>query len=449
MRTLRAQASLAVLPIACALFIVAVYFPDLGRGFVKDDFTWIRAARAAIAHPVTLIRQPDAGFYRPVVTIAFAFDYVMHGWTPRGYGWTNLALVLSCAAALAVLAMTLGVSARAALVAAVLWTINPHGINMAILWLSGRTATLLTLFSLLAAVAFLRRWYLLAAALIALALGSKEEAVVLPFILLAWTWIRGEGEWRSWRAIAALLVPLAVYCSLRALTPAMTPATAPAFYRFTLDPRLVTANLGQYLDRSATLAAAALVCALLVYRRRPRLSPSDRPLVAMLVAWWAGMFAITIWLPVRSSLYAVCPSIAAAILSAMLIDRMREASASRLPLEPVLALLVVASIPIYQMRDDLRAEGARVSQRTLHEIAHDLPALPASGVIVLHEDPAAPVFAEAFGDLPAEALRTRFDREWDARIVSDPQPVRSSSAPSDVIAEYWIRNGTIERAARR
>ena len=31
---------------------------------------------------------------------------------------------------------------------------------------------------------------------------------------------------------------------------------------------------------------------------------------------------------------------------------------------PVLAALVLASIPIYQMRDDLRAEGARVSQRT-------------------------------------------------------------------------------------
>ena len=448
MRTLRSPASLAVLPIACALFIVAVYFPDLGRGFVKDDFTWIRAARAAFAHPVTLIRQPDAGFYRPVVTIAFAFDYAVHGWVPRGYGWTNLALALSGAVAVAVLAITLGVSRRAALLAAMLWLMNPHGINMAILWLSGRTATLLTVFSVLAAVAYRRRRYLLAAALIALALGSKEEAVMLPFILLAWTWIPGHAERRSWKAIAAALVPLAIYLSLRMSTPAMTPATAPDFYRFTFDPRLVVANLFQYLDRSATLVAAAIVCALLVYRRRPRLAHADRPVVAMLAIWWVGMFAITIWLPVRSSLYAVCPSIATAIVGALLIERLREQSGSRFPPEPVLAALVVVAIPIYQMRDDLRAEGARVSQRTLHEIAHDLPSLPQSGVIVLHEDPAAPVFREAFGDLATEALRTRFDRDWDARIVADQRPARGSAAEDGAIAEYWIRDGTITRLAQ-
>jgi hypothetical protein len=55
------------------------------------------------------------------------------------------------------------------------------------------------------------------------------------------------------------------------------------------------------------------------------------------------------------------------------------------------------------------------------------------------------VFREAFGDLAAEALRTRFDREWDARIVADPQPARSSAAGNSVIAEYWIRNGAIAR----
>jgi hypothetical protein len=46
----------------------------VGRAFIEDDFTWIRTARTAIAHPVMLIRQPDAGCYRPAVTIAFAYD---------------------------------------------------------------------------------------------------------------------------------------------------------------------------------------------------------------------------------------------------------------------------------------------------------------------------------------------------------------------------------------
>lgn len=265
---MRSLASVVVLPIACALFLVAVYFPDAGRGFIKDDFTWIRTARSAIAHPRTLIRQPEAGFYRPVVTLAFAFDYAVHGWKPRGYGWTNLGLCIACALALGALALALGLPRRAALLAAVLWTINPHGINMALLWLSGRTATLLTLFSLLTAVAFLRRRYGAAALLLALALLSKEEAVLLPFILLAWGWIRDRGVRPPWTAIVALFAPLAVYLYVRALTPAMTPATAPSFYRFTFDPLLVLRNAGEYLDRSATLATAGLVCAMIAYRAR-------------------------------------------------------------------------------------------------------------------------------------------------------------------------------------
>ena len=72
--------------------------------------------------------------------------------------------------------------------------------------------------------------------------------------------------------------------------------------------------------------------------------------------------------------------------------------------------------------------------------------LPRAGTIVLHDDPAAPVFREAFGDLATEALRTRFDREWDVRIVADPQ---AASAGGGVIAEYWIRSGAIARTAGR
>ena len=435
------------LAMAWIVFVAAVYFPDVGRGFIKDDFTWIRAAHTATTDPVTLIRQRDAGFFRPVVTLAFAFDYAAHGWKPRGYGWTNLALYVLCAAAVAALTLAFGLPRRAAALSAFLWAVNPHGVNMAISWLSGRTATLLTLFSLLAAVAFVRKKYGMAAILIAAALLSKEEAVALPFILLAWAWIDGRGARPSSSAIAAACVPLALYLFLRSLTPAMTPATAPSFYRFTADPRFVIRNLGEYLDRSATLTAAAVLLALAVYRSRPAAGAADRAVLAKMAVWWAGMFAITIWLPVRSSLYAVCPSVAAAIAGAVVIERLRAASPRpRLGLEPVIAALVVIAIPFYQMRDDLRPEAARLSERTLSEIEHDLPSLPETGLVVLHEDPAAPVFREAFGDLASEALRTRFGRDWDARIVAQPAALRGG-AGGGIIAEYWIRHGTIARSS--
>src|SRR5258707_599382 len=188
--------------IAWIVFVAAVFCPDVGRGFIKDDFTWIRTAQAATTNPVTLIRQPDAGFYRPVVTLTFAFDYAVHGWKARGYGWTNLALYVLCVAAVAVLALAIELPLPVAALSAFLWAVNPHGVNMAILWLSGRTALLLALFSLLAAAAFVRRWYGAAAVLVACALLSKEEAVALPFILLAWVWVKS-GSRPPWRAIVA------------------------------------------------------------------------------------------------------------------------------------------------------------------------------------------------------------------------------------------------------
>ena len=121
------------------MLIAAVYLPDIGRGFVKDDFSWIRAARAVIEKPSDLVIPQQAGFYRPLVTASFALDHLVHGWQPRGYGWTNLALYAACAVAIACLGMTLGLSRWAAVVAAFMWAINPHGINMALVWLSGRT----------------------------------------------------------------------------------------------------------------------------------------------------------------------------------------------------------------------------------------------------------------------------------------------------------------------
>jgi hypothetical protein len=94
--------------IAWIVFVAAVYFPDVERGFIKDDFTWIRAAQAATAAPVTVIRQRDAGFYRPLVTRSFALDAAAHGWQPRRYGWTNLSLYVLSTAAVALLTLALG-----------------------------------------------------------------------------------------------------------------------------------------------------------------------------------------------------------------------------------------------------------------------------------------------------------------------------------------------------
>jgi hypothetical protein len=56
------------------LFAVAVYVPDVGRGFIKDDFGWVEAGRATLEAPSVALLSPQPGFYRPLVTLSFAVD---------------------------------------------------------------------------------------------------------------------------------------------------------------------------------------------------------------------------------------------------------------------------------------------------------------------------------------------------------------------------------------
>src|SRR5947199_9501692 len=78
------------------LFVTAVYLPDVGRGFVKDDFGWVETGRAALDSPSQALLPKTPGFYRPAVTLTFAADYLLHDGRPPGYGFTNLALDLLC-----------------------------------------------------------------------------------------------------------------------------------------------------------------------------------------------------------------------------------------------------------------------------------------------------------------------------------------------------------------
>ena len=177
-----------------AAWLLAAYAPGIGTGFIKDDFGWIQQSSvSSLSEAVSLFSQ-NTGFYRPVVAMSFALDRAVFGLAPLGYGWTNGLLVLLVGIAIARLGRALGLTPTAGTVAAGLWMLNPHGINMALLWTSGRTALLLTLFAVLAATALVRHRYLQLAACVLLAMLSKEEAVVLPVILLAWSALLAKGD---------------------------------------------------------------------------------------------------------------------------------------------------------------------------------------------------------------------------------------------------------------
>ncbi len=139
---------------------------------------------------------------------------------------------------------------------------------------------LVTLFALLAARAFVLGRGVRAAAWALLAMLSKEEAVLLPFVLLLWGGLTASAD-RGLRGarvrLGAVLrlawpifVGLAIYLVARTAAGGMTPVSAPAAYQFALDPASLGRNVLEYLDRAATLSTAAVLVMSLVARAVPR-----------------------------------------------------------------------------------------------------------------------------------------------------------------------------------
>jgi hypothetical protein len=111
----------------------------------------------------------------------------MCGTWPLCYGITNFSLLIGCAIGVGLLGRALALPAWGAVLASSIWMFNWHGINMAVLWISGRTALLLVLFATFGAAAFVKQRWLTSAFLIFAAMLSKEEAVLLPPILIGWS----------------------------------------------------------------------------------------------------------------------------------------------------------------------------------------------------------------------------------------------------------------------
>jgi hypothetical protein len=435
-----------------AVFVACVYVPAVGRGFVKDDFRWLGDARSALEDPVHAVLPRAPNFYRPLVTASFAANYTLFGLNARAYGLTNVALYLACIAAIWLLLRDVGVGGPAASIGALTWALNPHGINMAVVWISGRTSLMLTVFGVLSTVCFLRRWRLTGALLLLAALLSKEEATVLPFVILVWVPIArrerrvskagtGGGDWAL--DVLGVLVPLVVYFALRAQTPALTPSTAPWFYRFTADPRALAINALSYLDRGATFFVVMAAIGVAIYGRTGLRGVSPRLVVAGL-AWFLGGIALTVLIPVRSSLYAVFPSVGIATITAAVFDALRAADNTRsrddLRFAAALAAILLF-VPLYGRRNERWVEPARLSALTVRALTLDPPAPDAKGVVVFEDEPAPyATFDTALGALASAAVQVVTGRALEARIVTPAEPWTGQAA-----ARYKLAAGRVER----
>jgi hypothetical protein len=308
------------------------------------------------------------------------------------------------------------------------WLFNFHGISMALLWISGRTALLLALFSLAAVVVWLRGWRLAAALLTLGAMLCKEEAVLLPPLLLLVELAAARG--RSHSVGRALLrswpvwVAAAIYLVVRPQSGAFGLSDAPEYYRLTFAPRAVARNAIEYFDRAALWAAVAAILTFLVAPRGTPLDDDERRVIRFGAVWFASMFAITVFVPVRSSLYAVAPSMGSALAAASFASRAQRAVPRGFALVSTALIAAVAFlVPVYRMRNHGLIEPADLSTQATGELQRAVEADRGVREIVLLDDADAAVTLEdAFGALAPDAVHLFVSS--DVHVVAK----RSSSA---------------------
>jgi hypothetical protein len=163
---------------------------------------------------------------------------------------------------------------------------------------------------------------------------------------------------------------------------------------------------------------------------------------------------MSVFLPVRSSLYVVFPSIGTAIVCGVLVESIHRRATvlgrRSLVLAPALAAALLIAIPIYQQRNDRWVEPARLSRRALIVIASGTAMLPNRGAIVLRDaGETSSSFAGAFGTLATDAVRLHTGRDLQVWIDPPPPEFRVTGVmPPDrrsVLAYFAVEKGRVFR----
>ncbi len=140
-------------------------------------------------------KKADKGaFYRPIQILTYLIDYQIWGLNPMGFRLTNLFFHLINGLLVLYLFKLFGFQHWLAFLTALFFTIHPVQIE-AVTYISGRGDLLFLFFSLLCFISFCwghtrhKGWFLGSLLLFPLAFFTKENAIVLPFIMALYIWL--------------------------------------------------------------------------------------------------------------------------------------------------------------------------------------------------------------------------------------------------------------------
>ena len=233
--TVKGDARGVGIPVAIAIVLALVcYLNTLSNQFVFDDIDII------VRNPLVTVSSPDlpkiftshywqhlmptGNLYRPLVILSYAMNHALGGMEPAGFHIVNLLLHALCTGLVVSLGFRFGLSRPGALAAGLLFAAHPIHTE-AVAGLVGRA-------ELMAACAVLAAWRIhlgsadatvkrivAISGLLLAGLLSKENAVVLPGLMIAgdlWRVRRKEAAWRAtFPAIIACGVVILFWLGLR------------------------------------------------------------------------------------------------------------------------------------------------------------------------------------------------------------------------------------------
>lgn len=213
-----------------ALLGILLYVPTLQSPFVYDDL--LEIVRNTSIRDLSQIASVFRAYpTRPLTNLSYAIDFARSGFNPFAYHVTNVLLHAGNVVLVFFLVRLLIVRARGPtaehtrsaigipLFVASLFAVHPVQTE-AVTYISGRAEVLSATFFLASLLCFGYAWRAAAIAFFFCALASKEVAVVLPIILLAYDWIvldadPGDRRRRLWRLYVPLIALVLAVGSVR------------------------------------------------------------------------------------------------------------------------------------------------------------------------------------------------------------------------------------------
>ena len=178
--------------------------------------------------------------------------------------------------------------------------------------------------------------------------------------------------------------------------------------------------------------------------------------VAMGAAWMVGGYGITLFLPVRSSLYACLPSAGAALAGAAYLNSLWEVVDDRLRRRMLATGVAIAiiSVPVHWTRNQSWIRPADLSAQVLESLPGLAAALPLYGGLLIVDDLTANTRLDhAFGSQIRVAAMLYLGRPLNVWVSPQPNsgpPDLLTLPPEDRIAlTLAIREGRLIRADNR